>query len=260
MNKHRFTKLITIVTVVFLLGPLAMIMITAFGSAPIIEFPIRGVSFKWFGKVFASRSLMNGLTTSIKLALISSGIGVALAFPASYALTKRKTKLSQSFLSFLLSPSLIPGIVMGYALFQTLTLAFHLPVWGSLILGHILLVLPYAIRILAAGFEQLDESFEEAARSLGCTPIQTFYKVLLPNVKSSIFAAIVMSFINSFNNLPVSLFLKGPGINTLPVALMSHLEYNFDPTVSAMSVLIMIGTAGLMILIEKFTGLSEVSQ
>ncbi|QIK57894.1 ABC transporter permease subunit [Erysipelothrix sp. HDW6A] len=258
MNKHKGLKFISFLTILFLLLPLLMIVVTAFGKEAIIQFPIKGFTFDWFGKVFASRSLVSSLSTSLQLAFIASFIGILLGLPASYALTKVPSKLSDRLLSYFLSPSLIPGIVMGYALFQTLTLTFRLQVWVSLVLGHILVVLPYSIRILAAGLKEMDDSIEEAARSLGCKPVPTFFKVLLPNIKSSIIAAAMMSFINSFNNLPVSLFLKGPGINTLPVALMSHLEYNFDPTVSAISVIIMVGTFTLMMIIEKTTGLAEV--
>lgn len=258
MHKHRGLQAISLLTLLFLLIPLVMIAITAFGEAAIIQFPIQGFTFSWFGKVFASRSLITSLWTSLRLALIASLIGIALSLPASYALVKSPSKLSEKLLGYFLSPNLIPGIVMGYALFKTLTLSFKMPVGISLLIGHILIVLPYAIRILAAGLKEFDPSVEEAARSLGAKPIAAFFKTVLPNIRGSLIAASMMSFINSFNNLPVSLFLKGPGVNTLPSALMSHLEYNFDPTVSAISLILMIGTFALMLVVEKTTGLSEV--
>lgn len=258
MRKHRGLNSIAILTLLFLGIPLVMIAVTAFGEAAVIQFPIQGFTFEWFAKLFASRSLMTSLWTSVRLSLLASILGLILGLPASYALVKSPSKLSQSLLSYFLSPSLIPGIVMGYALFKTLTLTFQVSVGVSLIIGHILIVLPYTIRILAAGLGSFDESVEEAARSLGMKPLPTFVKVVLPNIKGPLIAAVMMSFINSFNNLPVSLYLKGPGINTLPAALMSHLEYNFDPTVSAVSVILMVATLVFMVIIEKTMGLSEV--
>ena len=253
MRKNKLLLLIATLSVLFLVMPLIMIAITAFGSAPIIQFPIQGFTFKWFSKVLASKSLMTSLITSLRLALIASVLGILIALPTSYALSKRKDKISKALLSYFLSPSLIPGVVMGYALFKTLTLTFRLTVMSSLVLGHLLIVLPYSIRLIAAQLSDFDESIEEAAKSLGAKPFKAYVLVVLPSLKGAILAAFMMSFINSFNNLPVSLFLKGPGVNTLPAALMSHMEYNFDPSVSALSLMLMIGTLVMMILMEWAT-------
>ncbi|MEA5028604.1 MAG: ABC transporter permease subunit, partial [Sphaerochaeta associata] len=79
----------------------------------------------------------------------------------------------------------------------------------------------------------------EAARTLGCPPVKAFVVIVLPNLKPAMTSAFMLSFINSFNNIPVSMYLKGPGMNTLPYAMMNHIEYNYDPTVSALSVMLM---------------------
>ena len=87
--------------------------------------------------------------------------------------------------------------------------------------------MPYSIRILSAGLSEFDVSLEEAAWSLGCGRVKAFYYVLLPHLKSSILGALLMSFITSFNNLPVSMFLKGPGVNTLPCCLNESSRISF---------------------------------
>ena len=87
-----------------------------------------------------------------------------------------------------------------------------MPIFESLLLGHFLVVLPYIIRIVGSSLEQFDFSIEEVAWSLGCNKIKTFFKIVLPNITSGISAAFMLAFINSFNNIPVSMFLKGPGI------------------------------------------------
>lgn len=184
---------------------------------------------------------------------------MVLSIPTSYALTKSNSKLSKKLLSYFLSPSLIPGVVMGYALFQALILMLNIGVDIALLIGHLLIVLPFSIRILAAAFGSFDESIEEAAFTLGCSPLLAFFKVVLPNLFSPILVSFLMSFINSFNNLPVSMYLKGSGVSTLPLVLMNHLEYNFDPSVSAISVLLMIMTFVLMVVIDKTVGIANVS-
>jgi putative spermidine/putrescine transport system permease protein len=126
-----------------------------------------------------------------------------------------------------------------------------IPLNLALILGHLLVVMPYCVRIITASLKDVDESLEEAARSLGCTSFQAFVKVVLPNLKPAILSAFMLSFINSFNNIPVSMYLKGPGMNTLPYSMMNYIEYNYDPTVSALSVMLMVMTLLFMYIMDR---------
>lgn len=151
-----------------------------------------------------------------------------------------------------LSPTLIPEIVVGFALYQTAVISFKLPLLISLLVGHFLLCLPYVIRLVSASMLILDPHIEEAAWVSGCTKGQAFFLVVLPNIKASVIAAFMMCFINSFNNIPISLFLNGPALNMLPTAILNYLQNNYDPTVSAISVVLMIFTAVMMWVVEKF--------
>lgn len=92
--------------------------------------------------------------------------------------------------------------------------------------------------------------------SLGANKVKTFFTIVLPNIRSGVIAAFILAFINSFNNVPISLFLTGPGVSTLPIQMLIHVEYNFDPTIAALSVVLMAMTAVLMFIIEKTLGLS----
>ena len=134
------------------------------------------------------------------------------------------------------------------------------PVYEGLLLGHFLVVLPYIIRVVGGSLEQFDYSIEEVAWSLGCNKFKAFFKVVLPNISSGIISSFLLAFINSFNNIPVSMFLSGPGITTLPASLMSYVEYNYDPTVSAVSVLLMLATIFIMFIVEKTLGISALAK
>ncbi len=162
--------------------------------------------------------------------------------------------------SFFLSPTIVPGIVIGYSLFQFLVIKLQLPVFQGLLFGHFLVVLPYIIRIVGASLEQFDFSIEEVAWSLGCNKFTTFFKIVLPNISSGIISSFLLAFINSFNNIPVSMFLTGPGISTLPTALMNYIEYYYDPTVSAVSVLLMVATIVIMFIVEKTLGINSLAK
>ncbi|MDT4761598.1 ABC transporter permease [Sphaerochaeta sp. PS] len=251
MYKHRFIALIAILTLAFIFLPLILIVITSFNSANTISIPLDGFSLQWFAKVFKSRSLMQSFKNSLTLALLASVIGIVIGLVASMALVKRPGKVSNTLLSIFLSPSLIPGIVIGYVLFRFLVVVLQIPLNLALILGHLLIVLPFCVRIISASLKELDESIEEAARTLGCPPTRAFLTVVLPNLRPAILSAFMLSFINSFNNIPVSMYLKGPGLNTLPYAMMNHIEYNYDPTVSALSVMLMAMTLIFMVLLDR---------
>jgi putative spermidine/putrescine transport system permease protein len=212
---------------------------------------LQGFSLQWFTKVFKSRALVQSFKNSFLLAFTASLVGIVIGLVASLALVKRPGRLSKALLSLFLSPSLIPGIVIGYVLFLFLVVKVQLPLRTALILGHLLVVLPYCVRIITASLKELDESLEEAARTLGCPPVKAFVVIVLPNLKPAMTSAFMLSFINSFNNIPVSMYLKGPGMNTLPYAMMNHIEYNYDPTVSALSVMLMGMTLLFMVLLDR---------
>ena len=244
----------------FLAAPLAIIAVTSFGEASTIRFPIQGFTLKWFGAVFASRSFMSSLGLSFMLAVYATLLALAIGIPASYALGKTAFRRNSVLRSLFLSPVFVPGIVVGYALFKFLVIELRMPVFAGLLMGHFLVILPYVIRVVGASLEQFDFSIEEVACSLGCNRAQAFVKVVLPNIGSGIVAAFMLAFLNSFNNIPVSMFLSGPGVSTFPRTLISYIEYSYDPSVSAISVLLMAVTVALMYVVEKTLGIGSLAK
>lgn len=258
MRKQRFMSVIAVMVFLFLFLPLVVIIVTSFGEASTIQFPIKGFTFNWYIQAFKSETFMESFKLSLMIGVGATLLALLVGIPASYVLS-RYTFRGRGFLkSFFLSPTIIPGIVVGYALFQFIVIRFQFPVIQGLLIGHFFISLPYIIRVVGASMEQLDVSIEEAAWTLGCTKVRAFGKIVLPNISSGIFASFMLAFVNSFNNVPVSMFLSGPGVTTLPTSLLSYMEYNYDPTVSAISVVLMILTVVLMFIIEKTLGLSAI--
>ena len=259
MRKNRLLSLFAFLVFAFLISPLLIIAVTAFNEAPTITFPIQGFTFKWFLNVFETKSFMSGFALSFRLSITATLLALLVGVPAAYALSRTSMKSKKFLKSYFLSPTIIPGIVLGYALYQFIVLTIKLPVQEGLLIGHFLVVLPYIIRVVGSSLEQFDFAVEEAAWTLGCGKIKAFFKVVLPNISSGIVASFMLAFINSFNNIPVSMFLSGPGIRTLPTALMNYIEYYYDPTVSAISVLLMAGTLAIMIFVEKTLGIGALT-
>lgn len=259
MRKNKWLTMMAIVVFLFLFLPLIIILVTSFGTEAIITFPIKGFTIDWYIMALTSKAFMSSLQLSLIIGIVATLIALIVGIPSAYVLSRDRFKGKKFLNTFFLSPTLIPGIVVGYSIFQMIVVNLRLPIVPGLIIGHFLISVPYVIRVVGSSMEQVDVSIEEAAWTLGCTKKRAFVTVLLPNIVSGIFAAFMLAFVNSFNNVPVSMFLSGPGVTMLPTTLLSYMEFNYDPSVSALSVILMFVTIGVMIVIEKTTGLASVS-
>lgn len=257
MKKGKLLTIFVVLVYIFLFAPLVVIAMTSIGTENYIAFPPKGFTLKWFTNIFQSESFMSSMATSFTISIVATLVALIIGVPASYGLSRSKFKGVDALKSFFFSPLIVPGIVIGFALFQFLIAELNLSVYLSLFIGHTLVIIPYIIRVVGSSLEGVEYSIEEAALSLGCTKVQSFFKVVIPNITSGIIAAFMLAFINSFNNVPVSMFLTGPGVSTLPITMMNYIEYNYDPTVSALSVLLMIITIGVMFVAEKTLGLGK---
>ena len=259
MRKNKALTLIAVLVFFFLLFPLVIITVTAFNGGESIVFPIQSFSLRWFQTVLKSRSFKNSFFTSLQVALIATLLALLVGIPAAYSLAKSHFKGKDFIKSIFLSPTIVPGIVIGFILYQFLVLQLRMPVFESLLLGHFLVVLPYIIRVVGSSLDQFDFSIEEAAWSLGCAKLPAFFKVVIPNISSGISSAFMLAFINSFNNMPVSMFLSGPGVTTFPANLMNYLEYYYNPAVSAISVMLMAGTVLIMVIVDRTLGIASLA-
>lgn len=259
LRKNKWLMMLAIVVFLFLFLPLIIIVVTSFGTEAIITFPIKGFTIDWYIMALTSKAFMSSLQLSLIIGVVATLIALIVGIPSAYVLSRDRFKGKKFLNAFFLSPTLIPGIVVGYSIFQMIVVNLRLPIIPGLIIGHFLISVPYVIRVVGSSMEQVDVSIEEAAWTLGCTKKRAFVTVLLPNIASGIFAAFMLAFVNSFNNVPVSMFLSGPGVTMLPTTLLSYMEFNYDPSVSALSVILMFVTIGVMIVIEKSTGLASIS-
>lgn len=259
LRKNKWLMMLAIVVFLFLFLPLIIIVVTSFGTEAIITFPIKGFTIDWYIMALTSKAFMSSLQLSLIIGVVATLIALIVGIPSAYVLSRDRFKGKKFLNAFFLSPTLIPGIVVGYSIFQMIVVNLRLPIIPGLIIGHFLISVPYVIRVVGSSMEQVDVSIEEAAWTLGCTKNRAFVTVLLPNIASGIFAAFMLAFVNSFNNVPVSMFLSGPGVTMLPTTLLSYMEFNYDPSVSALSVILMFITIGVMIVIEKSTGLASIS-
>ncbi|SFK89438.1 putative spermidine/putrescine transport system permease protein [Paenibacillus sp. 1_12] len=255
-EKNRGLALFTLLIYILLLSPLLIIAATSFEPGTIMKFPPQGFSLKWYENIFKQSMFMDTFKISIIVSLVGNLLALLIGIPAAYALSRFDFKGKEAWNSLFISPILIPGIVMGFTMLKYLIVAYQLPMMTALFIGHTVIMLPFTIRVIASSLSNFDFSIEEAALSLGANRLKTFFIVVLPNIKSGILAAIIIAFLDSFNNVEISVFMTGPGVSTFPIQMLSYLENHFDPTLAAISVLLMILTIVLLFLIERLLGLS----
>ena len=241
---------------VFLMGPLVIVIGAALSDTGYLTFPPQGLTLHWFERIFEMSAFRRTMITSFQVAAISTGCALLIGIPAAYALNRYRVQLPGWLSTLFVLPVLIPEIVLGFSLLRSIQVGAGLPVVSTLIVGHTLLVLPYAVRVISASLSSFDFSIEEAAVSLGSPPVKTFFTIVLPNVKSGVIAAVFLAFITSINDVSVALFLTGPGISTLPIQILAHVEQFFDPVIASVSVLLMVLTVIVMAVVERTLGLT----
>lgn len=241
---------------IFMLAPLVIVVIVSFTSASYLLFPPPGYSLQWYAAVFELSWFWRSLGVSLTVAAVSTAVAVFVGTLAARALTRRKF-LGYAVLEYVvLSPLLLPGVVLGFALFNVLVLLrlenLGLP---NLILAHTLITLPFVVRSVWSSMAGTDASLEEAAYSLGATPLQAFRHVVLPTATPGILAGTILAFTYSFNDVTISIFLTSRNITTLPVELMADLEYSANAAPAAISSLMIALMLFMFLLVVRIGGL-----
>ncbi len=258
-NKHVLVAILSTVVYLFLVGPLVVIVGSSFGTQEYLQFPPTGFTTRWYENILNVGNFVSACEMSLEIAIIATVVAMLIGVPAAYAYSRNRFPGRGVINMIFQSPVLVPGIVMGFMLMRYVVVIFNLPVFASLLIGHILLCIPYIMRNVASALTNVDESMEEASLSLGATRWQMLTGIVLPNIKSGVLAACILSVINSFNNVPLSVFLSGPGTTLLPIAMLNYVEYHFDPTVAALSTVLMIITMAIMYVVDKTLGLDKIS-
>jgi len=252
------------VSLAYILVPLVFVTWLAFFAQEIPSFPPQGYSLKWFRAIPGNDRFISGFLLSLEVALVATAIGLAVGVPAAVCLVRGRFSGREVLNNLLLMPLIVPGIVLGIALYLFYVEAeirTEWPIIGSLaglIAGHVLIAIPWSVRLITASLTGMDRAVEEAAQSLGADRLTTFRRVTLPAILPGIVAAALFGFVASFGNLEMSLFLVGAGRTTLPIAILQYLEWKIDPTVAAVSVMqiALIGVA--MMVTDRYVKIANV--
>lgn len=235
---------------IFLLSPIVFVVVNSFNPAPYSVFPPEGFSLRWYeNALFNVPQFWKGLKNSVISAVGATVLALLLSSLAARALARYRFRAKDPVRSFLFSPLVVPRIVFGCALFL---LYIRINLYGTipgLILGHSLLGIPFGVSVITATWLGIDPAIEEAAQDLGASPLQSFFTVVLPQLRIALIVSALFAFMESFDQVDVSLFITRPRNNTLPIEMFIYAENYQDPSLAAVSSLLILFAVLLVIVI-----------
>src|ERR1700724_352803 len=254
----RFTfAAITAVAIVFLVGPSLIVILTSLTASQSLRFPPDGLSLRWYKALLTADQMQRAAWTSFIVAFWTTVVSSVLGTAASLAISRSQSAWARLFDVLFMSPLLLPARACGFA---ALVFIYHLGLRPSipfLILGHVVVCVPLVLRTTLAALTQLDPALLDASASLGADHWMTFRRVTLPLIGRGVGAGSFLAFMASFDNVPVSLFLADERTEVLPIHLWQQIETNLDVRTAAVSGLIVVLTLILMMLAERFAGLTS---
>lgn len=248
----------SVLIVIFLISPIVVVVASAFTASEFIAFPPKGLSLRWFMAAFENRDLVDALGVSMLLALINAVAASALGAMAAISLAMTKWPGRNAISTFLLSPLMLPAVVLGISLLQFAADARLLGTFTGVLLGHLLITVPYATRLVGVSLSGFNWDLYRAATNLGAHPLRAIWRVVLPGVYSGLAAAATFCLILSFDEVTISLFLTGPRVSTLPVVIFHWIEYSYDPVIAAASAFTVLMAVVAMVIIESTLGIDRV--
>ena len=241
----------------FLLAPILIVCVVAFTSQGYLSLPTEGLSLRWFKAIGDNPEFVRAFRDSLVLGAISSTIAVGFSIPAALAIARHQFRGREFITALFLSPLMVPHIVLGIAFLRFFTQIGLGGTFVGLVLSHVIIILPFALRLILAASTGMDRSIENAASSLGATSWTTFRRVTLPLILPGVASGWVLAFINSFDEVTMTVFIASPETTTLPVRLFLYIQDNIDPLVAAVSAALIFMTVAAMLVLDRLYGLER---
>lgn len=240
-----------------LVMPTLVVVIVSFTSGFSLKFPPPGYSLKWYGELLDAWQLHFAATNSFKVALWTTVLSVLLGVSAALAIARSERWSARVLDSFFMSPLVLPALALGLSALMLFSLIGWPVSATTLVIGHTVVCVPYVVRTTVAALAQLNPTLLETSASLGASKWMTFRRVTLPLIRPGIFAGAFIAFMSSFDNVPVSLFLRDANTDMLPIRMWQDLEGKLDVTIAAVSGVMIAITLALMLVMERVADLSR---
>ena len=244
--------------ITFMLAPLLIVCVVAFTPGNTLSIPTTHLSLRWFKAVFAHSDFVQSFKNSLNLALLSATLATLIAVPAGLAIARYSFRGRDALNGLFLSPLIIPHLVLGVALLRTFSLIGATGSFVWLALAHVVIITPYALRLVLASVQGSDRSAEQAALSLGASQATVFRRITLPMILPGVTGGWLLAFINSFDEVTMSIFVTAPSTITLPVRMYMYATESIDPLMAAVSALMVALTAVAMVVLDRVYGLDKI--
>ena len=242
---------------ILLAAPTVIVVVVSFTSGLSLRFPPPGYSLRWFNALAEAWQLHFAARNSLFVACLATGLSLLLGVSAALAIGRSKRAAARILDQVFLSPLILPGLAFGLASLIFFT-AIGLPVSpATLVLGHTVICVPYVVRNTIAALAQLDPALIDSSLSLGASRFTTFRRVTLPMLAPGIVSGGFVCFMASFDNIPVSLFLRDAATDMLPIRMWQDLEGKLDVTIAAASTVLIVMTVALAVVMERVAGISR---
>lgn len=240
-----------------LLAPTVIVVVVSFTSAYSLRFPPPGFSLRWYVALAEDWQLQYAAWNSFKVAAWTTILSVMLGVAAALAIARSRALSARVLDQLFMSPLVLPALAFGLASLMFFTFLGVSVSPTTLVIGHTIVCVPFVLRNAVASLQQLDTALLESSASLGASRLFTFRRVTLPLIRPGVLAGGFICFMASFDNVPVSLFLRDAATDMLPIRMWSNLEGSLDVTIAALSGVLIAFTVALVLLMERFTGLSR---
>ncbi|NDW06942.1 ABC transporter permease [Jiella pacifica] len=257
IRNGAFAKLFSLVFAVFMLAPLVVVMGVAFTPEGFLEFPPSGISLRWFEAILDNPDFIDAAIVSLQLGVASATIATVICVPAALAIGGGRFAGRDALQALFLSPLTVPTVVLGIAFLRFLSMMGLNGTFGGLVFCHVVIIVPFVLRLVLASVTGLDPSIARAATSLGAGGWTVFWRITLPAIVPGVVGGWVLAFITSFDELTVTVFIVNPATTTLPVKLFSHITQTTDPLVASVSTVAILFTVALMLIVDRLYGLDR---
>lgn len=244
----RLICLWAILVYLFMFLPVGVVVLLSFNASQFGSFPMTGLSLRWFGALAENEAILRAFQTSIVLGLLTALISTTLGVLASLALVRYEVPGRNLISTILIAPILVPEVVLAVALLLFLNFLDVGKSFMLLLFGHVIFTLPFVVLVVQARLVSIRREFEEAALSLGASPLQTFFSVTLPLLAPAVFAGMLFAFTISFDDITGTLFWKPGGVETVPTQIFAMLRNSISPEINALGTVMILLTVGLPLL------------
>jgi putative spermidine/putrescine transport system permease protein len=245
--------------IVFLLTPLVVTVAVSFGSAAVFTLPPPEWSLRWYESLPRLRGLGPALATSVQIAALSTAISLVLGTLCAIAITRGQFAGREAIATFLISPLMLPGLVIGIAMLQAFREFGLRDAWTSLLIAHVVITMPYVARTVFGALTLFDFALIDAARTLGCSYASALRKVMIPALAPAFLTAGMFAFLASMDNYPISIFFSDAWTKTLPIQMLQLVEERPDPTIAAISTGLILLAATAMVIGDRLVGLRRLA-